>query len=75
MAKRQPDPFLNPKTRTCARKQPYESERRAQSVADKTRALGAPVLYPYRCTVCKHWHLSKIPPEVARAQQAHKERS
>lgn len=48
----------------CHAKQPFESERIAGKRAEERQGQpGVPPLFPYRCAICKKWHLTRRPPE------------
>ncbi len=45
--------------RSCASKQPYESEASARAVAAMNGLSGA--LFTYHCRYCDFWHLTRRP--------------
>ncbi len=45
--------------RSCASKQPYESEAQARAVATMNGMSGS--LFTYHCRYCDFWHLTRRP--------------
>lgn len=49
--------------RACSGKSTFKSEGKARHWAHEflRKKGGAPVLYPYACTVCRKWHTTRRP--------------